>query len=85
MKLNGKSGAAIAGAAALLVISAAGPLAPAAANYDVKCFGLNSCKGHGQCKSLANSCKGQNSCKGKGFLMMDKATCLSKGGTLTLG
>ncbi len=84
MKLNRKSGAVIAGAAALLVVGATAPLAPAYA-YQVKCFGLNSCKGHGQCKSLANSCKGQNSCKGKGFLMMDKATCLSKGGTLTLG
>jgi uncharacterized membrane protein len=85
MKLNRTSGAAIAGAAALLVISAAAPLAPAAADYKVKCFGLNSCKGHGQCKSLGNSCRGQNSCKGQGFIMMGKSTCLAKGGTLTHG
>jgi uncharacterized membrane protein len=85
MKLNRTSGAVIAGAAALLVISATAPLAPAAADYKVKCFGLNSCKGHGQCKSLGNSCQGQNSCKGQGFLMMNKGTCLAKGGTLTHG
>lgn len=84
MKLNRKSGAAIAGAAAVLVLAATAPLTPAAA-ADVQCFGLNSCKGQGQCKTSANSCKGQNSCKGKGFIMMDKSTCLSKGGTLSLG
>jgi len=41
----------------------------------VKCEGVNSCKGHGECKSAANSCKGQNGCAGKGFLMMTKAEC----------
>jgi hypothetical protein len=83
MKLNGKSGAAIAAAAALLVLSATVPVAPAASGYKVKCFGINSCKGHGQCKSLGNSCTGQNACKGMGFIKMDKAACLAKGGTLT--
>jgi hypothetical protein len=59
------------------------PVAPAAANslYKVKCFGINSCKGHGQCKSLGNSCSGQNACKG--FIKMDNAACLAKDGTLT--
>jgi hypothetical protein len=85
MKLDRKSGAALAAAAAVLMMSATVPVAPAAADYKVKCFGLNSCKGHGQCKSLGNSCAGQNSCKGKGVLMMGKATCLSKHGSLTQG
>jgi hypothetical protein len=85
MKLDRKSGAALAAAAAVLMMSATVPVAPAVADYKVKCFGLNSCKGHGQCKSLGNSCAGQNSCKGKGFLMMGKATCLSKHGSLTQG
>jgi hypothetical protein len=85
MKLDRKSGAALAAAAAVLMMSATVPVAPAAADSKVKCFGLNSCKGHGQCKSLGNSCAGQYSCKGKGFLMMGKATCLSKHGSLTQG
>ncbi len=46
-----------------------------ATNAKVKCEGVNSCKGHGDCKSAANSCKGQNGCAGKGFLMMSKAEC----------
>ena len=62
MKLNAISGATLATAAAILVLSAAVPVAPAAAasNYKVKCFGVNACKGHGSCKSTANACKGQN-------------------------
>jgi len=41
----------------------------------VKCVGVNSCKGHSDCKSAANSCKGQNGCAGKGFVMMSQAEC----------
>jgi hypothetical protein len=41
----------------------------------VKCEGVNSCKGHGACKSAQNACKGQNGCGGKGFLMMTQAEC----------
>jgi uncharacterized membrane protein len=85
MKLNGKSGAALAAAAALLVIGAMAPAVPATAAYKVKCFGVNACKGHGQCKSLGNSCSGQNACKGMGYIKMDKAACLAKGGKLTHG
>jgi uncharacterized membrane protein len=87
MKLSAISGAALATAAAVLVLSTAAPLAPAAAasNYKVKCFGVNACKGHGSCKSTANACKGQNACKGKGFVMMGKATCTAKGGSTTSG
>jgi hypothetical protein len=83
MKLSGTSGAALATAAALLLLSATPSVAPAAAGYKVKCFGVNACKGKGSCKSLANSCKGQNSCKGKGFLIMSQTACKAKGGTLT--
>ena len=46
-----------------------------ASDAKVKCEGVNSCKGHGECKSAANSCKGQNGCAGKGFLMMSKTDC----------
>ena len=64
MKLNRKSGAALAAAAAFLVISATAPVTPAAAAYKVKCFGVNACKG-------------------QGYVLMGKAACLAKGGTLT--
>ena len=84
MKLNRKSGAALAVAAAFLVMNATPPVVtPAAAAYKVKCFGVNACKGHGACKTAANSCKGQNACKGQGYVMMGKVRCLFKGGTLT--
>jgi hypothetical protein len=46
-----------------------------ASDAKVKCEGVNSCKGHSDCKSAANSCKGQNGCAGKGFVMMTKAEC----------
>ena len=41
----------------------------------VKCEGVNSCKGHGDCKSAQNSCKGKNGCAGQGFMMMSQAEC----------
>ena len=85
MKLTARSGATLAAAAALLVVGMAAPLAPASAAYKVKCFGVNACKGHGSCKSLANACKGQNACKGKGFVLLGKSSCVAKGGTLTHG
>ncbi len=45
------------------------------AEAKIKCEGVNSCKGHGECKSAANACKGQNGCGGKGFMMMSQAEC----------
>jgi hypothetical protein len=41
----------------------------------IKCEGVNSCKGHGECKSARNACKGQNGCGGQGFVMMTRAEC----------
>jgi hypothetical protein len=41
----------------------------------IKCEGVNSCKGKSDCQTAQNSCVGQNSCSGKGFLMMSKAEC----------
>ena len=47
----------------------------------VKCVGVNDCKGKGGCKSAQNDCKGKNACKGKGFVeMKDAAECTQKGG-----
>ncbi len=55
----------------------------------VPCYGVNKCKGTGACggkhdDGTAYSCAGNNGCKGKGFLMIDKDTCLKiEGGRLT--
>jgi hypothetical protein len=49
----------------------------------VHCMGINSCKGHGSCKSAKNACKGQNSCKGEGVMNTASAEdCTSQGGTV---
>ena len=86
MKMTVISGSAIAAAAAALVVGSALPTAPAqSANYTVKCFGLNACKGNGSCKSLGNACKSQNACKGQGVKMLPKSACLAKGGKTTRG
>ena len=54
-------------------------------DWKVQCFGVNSCKGTGGCKTATNECKGQNSCKGKGFVMLSESDCTAKGGTTTQG
>lgn len=73
--------------AAALAFSTA-PITSAFANThhtgEVKCFGLNSCKGKGGCKSNLNSCKGKNSCEHKGVEMKkSKQECVKEGGTTT--
>ena len=74
MRVGKLTGIALATAAAgMFAMTAAGPAAAQAAK--VKCEGVNSCKGHGGCKSASNSCKGQNACKGKGFMEMSQAEC----------
>lgn len=83
MKLSKKSGATIAAAAAALVMSGVA-FAPAASAADEKvhCYGVNSCKGHGACKTASNDCKGKNACKGQGFVSLTKADCTAQGGSL---
>ena len=70
MKLNSKSGATLAAAAATLflagsVVSTVSTSANAAAG---KCMAGNACKGQSACKGSANACKGQNACKGNRLL-----------------
>ena len=76
------SGAALAVAAAGFIgAGAMTTLAtPAVAGDNVKCYGVNSCKGHNDCAGENNSCKGMGSCKGQGFLVMSAEECESKGG-----
>ncbi len=83
-----KTGTLIAGAVAgLFAMGAfAADKAPAknekAAAGDVKCTGVNECKGKGGCATASNSCAGQNGCKGKGVMKMTAADCKKKGGTV---
>src|SRR5262249_11421784 len=46
-------------------------------------YGVNKCKGTGDCGGEGTSCAGSNACKRKGFIDMDKDTCLKlEGGRL---
>lgn len=55
-----------------------------AATGDVKCLGINECKGQAQCGGApgGHSCAGQNECKGKGWIKVSAAECTEKGGTV---
>lgn len=50
------------------------------AEDQVKCMGVNECKGKTSCHTSTNACKGKNECKGKGVVMLPKAECAAKGG-----
>ena len=83
--MNGcRKGMLIASAAASLLLSGV-VVARAAdkAGGEVRCSGVNACKGQGACASGQNSCKGQNACKGKGFVNMSGSDeCTKAGGTV---
>lgn len=72
------TGLAIAAAAASLFASGLVGAADESSGVQVKCFGANACKGHGQCKTSMNECKGHNACKGKGFVKMTERACVEK-------
>jgi uncharacterized membrane protein len=48
-----------------------------------KCYGVNICGGHNDCKTASNACKGQASCKGTGFVKMPADACTDVGGKLS--
>lgn len=51
----------------------------------VPCYGINACKGTGDCGGKGHSCAGMNACKGQGYLdLPTKELCLKiQGGSLT--
>ena len=50
----------------------------------VHCYGVNKCKGTGDCGGKGASCAGTNACKGHGWLSLPEDTCLKiDGGRLT--
>jgi uncharacterized membrane protein len=82
MKITAQSGAALATAAAMLLLSGAvGAPSHAAEEAKGKCIGANACKGQSACGTASNSCHGTNSCKGKGWLSLTKAECEKIEGT----
>ena len=83
-KVN-KSGLLLASAAAgLLTVAATVAVPSEALAEEVKCYGINKCKGTGECGGKGHSCAGENACGGHGYLKIDKDKCLAiKGGRLT--
>ena len=80
------SGVALASAAAALLLS--GVATSVSANEQpaqVKCSGINSCKGTGACGTADHACAGHNSCKGKGWVKVSAEECETKGGTVVEG
>jgi uncharacterized membrane protein len=46
----------------------------------VHCYGVNECKGKGECGTATHDCHGKNACKGKGWIALTAAECKDKGG-----
>lgn len=80
MRAKKITGFAIASAAAAMFAGAPMIASGAAHEGDVKCAGVNACKGNSSCKTADSSCKGQNSCKGTGWVKMSKEACEAIGG-----
>ena len=74
----------IATAVALLFIAGGvvADVGESAANVQVRCSGINSCKGQSFCATAKNACAGQNACKGQGWLKASREECSSKGGQI---
>jgi hypothetical protein len=57
------------------------PTVNAAEGGPVHCAGVNSCKGHSDCKTAKSECKGTNACKGQGWVTKASAKeCTDAGG-----
>ena len=87
MKLNSKSGATLAAAAATLFLagSVVSTVSTPANAAQGKCMAGNACKGQSACKSGANACKGLNACKSQGFSMASEKQCSATGGKVVKG
>ena len=48
----------------------------------VRCAGVNACKGQGQCNQADHGCAGVNTCKGKGWIKIAEKDCKAKKGTI---
>ena len=78
------SGVTLASAAATLLVAGMTASTTASASEtvaEVKCSGINSCKGTSACATATSGCQGQNSCKGHGWIKVSAEECKEKGGT----
>lgn len=84
-------GVSIASAAAMFALSSLASAATAprgssgaalGAGDTVHCYGVNSCKGTGDCSTTEHSCRGMNECKGHGFKAMTASACLAGKGVI---
>jgi hypothetical protein len=63
---------------------AGGPVA--SGDENVKCFGINSCKGESVCAvnkpdlGIEHACAGENACEGKGWIKVTRTECDAKSG-----
>ena len=85
--LTNKAGklALAASAAALFATAMATPAfaGDAGQSAQVKCQGINACKGQSKCQTATNACAGQNACKGQGWLLSpSEEECVKQGGTV---
>ncbi|MCF6190445.1 MAG: hypothetical protein L3J51_08200 [Cocleimonas sp.] len=95
--LSKLSGVALASATATLLLAGCGGSSKSAGTEEkaaapdatkvaeIKCSGINSCKGTGACATATHACAGQNSCKGQGWVKASKADCDTKGGKVVSG
>ena len=76
--------ASVAGLVAMTGLVSSGRSAHAAEGEKVPCYGINKCKGTGDCSGAGHGCAGHNTCAGTGFIPLEKETCLKiQGGRLT--
>ena len=81
-KTGNKKNVLLASAAAGLMTLAFTSVTPAHADdhaeeADVKCYGINKCKGTGDCGGKGHSCAGENECAGTGYIKLPKDKCLA--------
>jgi len=78
----GLMGCANAGTSTSTAAASAGVSAASTTTDLVHCYGVNTCKGHNDCKTAENACAGHAICKGHGFVAMPSKSCADIGGTI---
>lgn len=70
--------------AGLMTVAVSGAATNAIAADNKPCYGVNACKGTGDCGGKGYSCAGKNACKGQGFIELPADVCTRiNGGSLT--
>ncbi|MCG3176789.1 MAG: hypothetical protein MOGMAGMI_01753 [Candidatus Omnitrophica bacterium] len=84
MSSQKKSKLLAASVAGLMAVSTFAALSTPAHAENVPCYGINACKGTGECGGQGHSCHGQNACKGAGWVKVPAEACTKiAGGRLT--